>query len=76
MPQIAQAVGECILRCGGSDALFPNDFGKDLLWNGDDASDVIAFNDWWCWWFKWNVLSVNVYQSLQHMHYDVVTMTS
>jgi len=29
--QLAHAVGQCILRRGGSDALFPNDFGEDLL---------------------------------------------
>ena len=29
--QLARVVGECILRRGGSDALFPNVFGEDLL---------------------------------------------
>jgi len=29
--QLAHAIVECILRRGGSDALFPNDFGEDLL---------------------------------------------
>ena len=29
--QLAHTVGECILRREGSDALFPNDFGEDLL---------------------------------------------
>jgi len=29
--QLAYAVGESILRRVGSDALFPNDFGDDLL---------------------------------------------
>jgi len=27
----SNAMGECILQCGGSDALFPNNFGQDLL---------------------------------------------
>jgi len=31
--QLAYAVGECILRRGGTDVLFPNDFGEDLLDN-------------------------------------------
>jgi len=31
-------MGECILRRGGRDALFPNDFGDDLLMNAFDAS--------------------------------------
>ena len=29
--QLAHAVGECILRLGGSDVLFPNELGEDLL---------------------------------------------
>jgi len=29
--QLAHAVGECIFQHAGSDALFPNDFGEDLL---------------------------------------------
>jgi len=29
--QLAHAMGECILRHGGSDTLFPNDFEEDLL---------------------------------------------
>ena len=28
---VAHAVAECILRRGGSDALFPNDFGEDFI---------------------------------------------
>jgi len=29
--QLAHSVGECILQCGGSDALFPNVFGEGLF---------------------------------------------
>jgi len=28
--QLAHTMAECILRHGGSDTLFPNDFGEDL----------------------------------------------
>jgi len=35
--QLAHTVGECILRCGGSEVLFPNDFG------GGTCSDIQIF---------------------------------
>jgi len=31
--QLAHTEGECILRRGGNDAVFPNDFGEDLFCN-------------------------------------------
>jgi len=40
--QLAHAVGECILRRGGSDALFPNDFGEDLFVQVSAAVDEPA----------------------------------
>ena len=51
--QLAHAVGECILRRGGSDALFPTDFGEELsnlniyfacLPDADDVFKYITYN--------------------------------
>jgi len=40
--QLAYTVGECILRRGTSNALFPNDFGEDLYDNGFVLISLVA----------------------------------
>ena len=41
--QLAHAVGECILRRGGSDVLFPNDVGRTCLC-GQIMSNLTIFS--------------------------------
>ena len=42
----AMGLGECILRCGGSDSFFLNDFGEDLLCGCDVSWTVIIAHVW------------------------------
>jgi len=43
--QLPHAVGECILRCGGSDTDFPDDFGEDLFNLGHFSAAGISGED-------------------------------